>query len=321
MEGDEAQAEPVSIEPVDAGGAEESVTQEEAPQDDWSRSVARAREQIAEAGKESTGEPSGESPDAAPDAEKPAAAAAEATLSGEKLTPQQVLDRIQTLTSQGRENELTPSERGVLRRIRSEAVAAHQQEAEQETQFRDLFLDLDRKAKEEPETFVATLMQSEDGERLVRFYRQYQKDHPDISTDNPNGNGPEQPDKIRQEVAGKWFDDFDRGIESIATAAGIPGEKLTELYEKSAHPFNDYLPAVIDAIAEQKAEASREAIRAEERKAAQLEAQATYAGKTIVVPRVINGSGPGGKETSRPPSDPNKAFDWAARQAREQLAS
>lgn len=312
---------------TDAGGGAEASTPQSEP-DPFEAAVAEARSEIAgqesqeptpaDGEKPAEGEaksdategqstpPSDEGQPSAPPPEKPA-------------TPQSVLDRIRTLVDQGREKELSPVEQGILRKLEAKAIERRDAETTAEKQARDAFLALDALRVEDPGELARVFAEEP---RRAEFYKLYKAAHPDISVDNPEGNGQTDPTKVKQETVQTFFDQFDRAVEASWEKTGLPAEKLAELYEKASTPW-EYLDQTVEAMAEARAKDMLAKALPDERRAIELEVQARYTPKTIVTPRPANGMPNGTTPSSAPANNApfNDAFEDAARRAREQSAA
>ena len=259
---------------------------------------AQAREQSQESVKD--GEPEGQKPagESEEDAAKGEAESADDAGKPEK-TSQQVIDRIYSLVAQGREGELSPAERGVLNKIRQDAErkgreAAIQEQSEEQT-FREMFLALDAQAKEDPQNFVKMLLEEADGARKLSFYRAYKDSHPGVSVDNPDAPVGPNREAVERETYQKVFDRFGQEVDRVAAKAGVTAEALATLFEDAKDPWS-YLEGAVAAAITAAVERERPKIAAEERRAAELEAQAKWGAKTIIAPRTVTGSAVAPKE-------------------------
>ena len=207
------------------------------------------------------------------------------------VTAQSVLDRISTLVSQGREGDLSPREQGVLRKLRDDAVTSARAEAQEMESYKDLYLQLEATRVEDPVEFARQV--KENPERAT-FMQAFEAEYPEVTLENPNP-GARQPslDQVRNQAASKIFDDFDQVVRAMAAEAGVDNNAVEEARKGAAGPWS-YLTSVFTASVKAAVQKELPKIRAEERKAASLEAQAQYTGKTIVTPRVL-GSPASGK--------------------------
>ncbi|MBA2706346.1 MAG: hypothetical protein H0U59_00895 [Gemmatimonadaceae bacterium] len=236
------------------------------------------------------------------------------------VTEQGALQRIQTLVAQGREAELNAIERGVLNRIRSNI---HEETKQQET-FRDAYLDLLNKESEEPEAFTRWLREDAKGPDALTFMREYGRLHPDVSLEFPQGKAATpSPDQVRAEYRTEIGGQIEEMLEQVATDAGLPADTYARVKGESEGMGSFLGKVVTEAV---KAQVAKELprIQAEERKAAELQAQAQYANKTIVAPRTIGGA-PQDPRTARPSgngSTGDSQMDWreAFAEAQEELA-
>lgn len=228
----------------------------------------------------------------------------------ENRTTQGTLDRLNTLVSQGRIAELTPAERGLFNRIQQRAIDSHTAEQQQENEFKDLFLSLEAEAIDDPAAFASRLLADP---RLSAFHNAYKTAHPEVSVDTPDAKPAPDPRRIRSEIDSEYRTTIAEAVATIAEKAGLKAAELTVLREGASGPLS-HLDAVFTAAVKAGIEKERPALRAEERKAAALEAQAKYAGRTIVTPRTAGGlpkAAPGDGEAPRSFSTIGEAYKAA----------
>lgn len=252
-------------------------------EDAFERALASARdsEEEDEAGVED-GEP------AAP-AEADAAEEAPAEDAAKPADSQAVLDRVYQLWKLGREEELSPQERGILRRMELDATTRIQTQQAQEESFRELYLGLLAQKDEDPEAFAHFLQSDPKGEESLRFMKAYAAAHPDVTLDSPQAPVVKRADVYRDAVA-QAFDTVDTALSTVAGKYGLSDADLESAYEKSGNDFASYLDAIVSAAAKAEVERERPKIAKAEREAHAAELQAVRAKKTIITPRPLNGS-------------------------------
>lgn len=190
---------------------------------------------------------------------------------GDEPTTQGQLDRINSLVEQGRESELTPTERGVLRRLRERVEQQHQQE----TRFRDMYLQFER-MKEDPEAWTKFLDDHQQPDKVLAFMRAYKRDHPDVSLDNPDARPQPSAEQIRAQVEEEQTEALEGLVDQLAKAAGVEDE-LPSLRKEADGRHGALLSSITKTAIEKGVEKMRESVRREEREAAEREAQAKFA--------------------------------------------
>lgn len=279
---------------------------------------AAAKAELGEGSTEGDGAASEEgSPE--PPAQEPATGEAEGQPEGETEPPktepqtgQGALDRIQTLVREGRLAELDARERGLLDVVRGQLA----EEQKQEQKFRDFYLELLAKEDEDPVGFIQEMKKQP---RLVEFMNAYKAAHPDISLDNPDAphRGP-SPEAIREQVWAESVDAISKTIDQMATAAGVDAGSLATLRQQAGDKYGQYMLSAFDTAVKAGVEKMREAVRAEEREAAELEAQAKWAPKTIVTPRQVTGGAP---DPGKPGETGDVSMRAAFAEAKRELAN
>lgn len=280
---EETQAEAVN---QDSSSREGEERQPLSVEDAFTQARARLAEDRTQEGEDENGEQS---------ASQPGENAADSKTEEEQepepeptLTAQQQLDRINQLVKLGRESELSAQERGVLNRIRMEAREQIRQEAEQEDQFRELYVGLLAQEAEDPVEF-AKMLQGERGEQLLRFKKMYAQAHPDVTLDSPHTPVVKR-EEVRQQAFVEAFDTVDAAIGLAASKYGITEAAIEEVYTASQGDFSAYLDGIVAAAVKAEIERERPKIAKAEREAHKLELQAARANKTIVTPAPLNGS-------------------------------
>lgn len=315
MDTDEAVATP---EP-DVSAAVEESTPEASEQSSSSAEPTSMESALAEARAELASEESdtakGEDANASP--KPPATVDSEVTpqqpaetVSERKVTSQGELDRIQTLIAQGREAELDPAARGVLRKLEERVLAGQEKEAG----FRKLYLDFEAERLDDVDAFTDKVL---DDPAIAQFMRSYKAAHPGISLETPDAQ-PKQPNpqEVRAQVDAEYSDAVQQVASELCQKAGLDEVKIARLQAESGGKVGELLIRSFEAAVEARAEQMRPEIVRKEREAAELEAQAKYANKTIITPRAIGGVPvQGGK---RDPSEPFNMGD-AMREARAEL--
>lgn len=231
-------------------------------------------------------------------------------VSERKVTSQGELDRIQTLIAQGREAELDPAARGVLRKLEERVLAGQEKEAG----FRKLYLDFEAERLDDVDAFTDKVL-ADPG--IAQFMQDYKRKHPDISLENPNAQ-PKQPNpqEVRAQVDAEYADAVTQVAAELSTKAGLDAGQIAKIQAESGGKVGELLIRSFDAAVAAGVEKMRPEIARKEREAAELEAQAKYANKTIITPRSIGGVPVQGEKR-----DPSKPFDMgdAIREARAEL--
>lgn len=251
-------------------------------EDAFERALARAKDSEE---KEETGEGDGQ-PAAPVDS---AAEEATAEAAAKPADSQAVLDRVYQLWKQGREEELSPQERGILRRMELDATTRIQAQQAQEESFRELYLGLLAQKDEDPEAFAHFLQSDPKGEESLRFMKAYAAAHPDVTLDSPQAPVVKRADVYRDAVA-QAFDTVDTALATVAGKYGLTDADLESAYEKSGNDFASYLDAIVAAAAKAEVERERPKIAKAEREAHAAELQVVRAKKTIITPRPLNGA-------------------------------
>jgi len=228
-------------------------------------------------------------------------------------TAQGELDRIQTLIAQGREHELDPAARGVLRKL-EEGVLAKQQK---EDGFRKLYLDYETERFEDAEAFSDKML-ADPG--IAQFMQAYRRQHPGISLDNTTAQ-PRQPDpaEVRAQVDSEYVTAVTQVAEKLTRDHGVDEGTIARLQAESGGKVGDLLVRSFEAAVQAQVTKLTPEIARKEREAAELEAQAKYANKTIIVPRQINGL-PVDPKAAKDSSEPFSMRD-AFNQAKQEIAA
>lgn len=254
------------------------------------------------------------------------------------FTEQAALQRAIDLRRQGRENELSPEARGLLRKFEEdlEPVIAGKLKAREaeEAEFKKLFLHLDSLRLTDREAFDKEMdeIDPRSGTRAkLQFFYAYKDAHPEISAENPN---PEPRQKSVQEIYGEVASTYGKGFEQLVDAigrdGGIDAETMQQLkaeYRFGSHPDSGNLATfgakLITALAEAAAKPIVEKevakVREAERKAYDLQVQ-TLKNKGVETPRQLSGGTPDPRRKNAPGPGPISMAD-AVRAAKEQLAT
>lgn len=225
---------------------------------------------------------------------------------------QGTIDRIDTLVRQGRTDDLTPDERGIWEKLRSQASEAVRAEAEQEANFKKMFLEFDGYRRTDPAQWAAMI---EEDPRRAQFYKAYHEAHPGVSIDNPDGETARVPDtRARQEVDDQWRKGLGDTLGAVARESGISEARVVELANEAQGPFS-MVAAVVNEAVKARLEKERPQIVAAERDAAEKETQARWAKETLMAPPSMPGVPRSGvpEQSSALPSM-NEAFEQAKRQ-------
>lgn len=200
-----------------------------------------------------------------------------------KATPQGVLDRILSLIQEGREAELDPSSRGVLRKLEERSEARRQEDAN----YRKLYLGYESEKFEDPDSFVEKMIAEP---AIGQFMSAYKRQHPEISLENPTAQHREpSAAEVRAQVDVEYADAVTQTVSAIARTAGIDDGTVARLQAESGGRLGEFMARSFDEAVKVQAEKMRPEIARKEREAAELEAQARYANKTIITPRAVGG--------------------------------
>lgn len=259
--------------------------------DDGSQGEDQGAETSETARETATAEPDAKAEPEKTDTGERETGAEEATGEDDRTT-KGTLDRINSLVEQGRENELTPHERGVLRRLRERVEQQHQQE----TRFRDLYLQFERMKTEDPEGWTKFLDDHQQPDKVLAFMRAYKRDHPEVSLDNPDARPQPSAEQIRAQVEEEQTEALDGLVDQLAKAAGVE-EELPTLRKEADGRHGALISAITKTAIEKGVEKMRESVRREEREAAEREMQAKFAPR-METHRVL----PGVNGESRPPA-------------------
>lgn len=290
--------------------------------------AARESQQSSESAPDSEADGSGDSESAKPAQETP---------QQRLFTEQAAIQRALDLRRQGRESELSPEARGLLRKFEEEIMPAAEQRVrtrdKEETEFKNLFLHLDSLRLTDREAFDAEVdsINPDTGRRdKLAFYYAYKDAHPEISADNPNAEPPRKSEaQIYSDVAATYGKGFEGLIDAIGRDGGVDSETMQRLkaeYRFGAHPDSENLAtfgaklitALVEAGSKSHIEREVAKVREAERKAYQLELQRVK-GQQITTPRNL----PGGVRDPRKPVESHGPITMAeaVRQAKESLAN
>ncbi len=269
----------------------------------------------------------------APAAETPAPTGTRAKLYTEQAALQRALD----LRAQGREAELDPAARGLLRKFEQQVVTRHKAEEAEEAEFREMWLAMEATRLEDPAAFQALMdeVHPEAGRRAKQaFYYSYRDAHPDISLENPNpGTGAKQRSEheITAELVTTYGQGFEQTLDAIAEDAGLNPEAFKALkaeYQFGKHPDSGnlatFMAKVVTSVAEAMAAPIVEKEKAKIQKAEkaafdlQLQRYKTLAQQT---PRSMPAGVMDNRRRGTVQSDPSRPFSMkdALAAARESL--
>jgi hypothetical protein len=293
---------------IDAGGGEP--TQDERQPLSFDDAFAQAQEAANEPPPESTPEPA---TDGKPAAEPPAGAAQPSTpeppgqSERKPATVEAELDRIYTHIKNGSVDKLPPNLRGraqaIERDIATRAVTAHTEERQLMNGLKERYLQLELTRAEDPDEFNRLMWEGQQAPELRDFYDTFKREFPGVNLENTQFT-PRQPApaQVRNETAAEIFGDLDQAVRSMVSEAGLPEARVDELRKGAQGPWQ-YLASAFTESVKAAAEKDRGKIRAEEQKAAALEAQAKWSPKKIVVPRNLGqAAGAPARDTSRAPT-------------------
>lgn len=205
----------------------------------------------------------------APAVDDKASGEAPATPTGKTFTSVQgAIDHVVSLISQGRIAELPPEVRGQIQRVQENAVSAAAEKAEQEAYFNSEYVSLLELRNDDPEAYLERI-ESEEG--LADFVREYARQHPDVSLENPRPapRGKSEAD-IRTETSNEMGLRLSASLRALADEHGV--KNYEELTAQSQTTGAGMMVLVVDAAIKAGVEKQVEKIRAEERAAAEKEA-------------------------------------------------
>lgn len=210
------------------------------------------------------------------------------------------LQRILTLKQQGRLGELPPEARGVLKRleddIRTQAISIHREEEQREAEFKDLFLTNLALKETDPAAYVRLM---DDRPELSIFMDSYKKAHPEVTLDDPDARPRKSEEQLRSEIANTYAQGFEGFIDAVAEDGGLDPEaykKLKSEFQFGKHPDSGNLTtfgaklitSLAESMAEELAKKQVEKVKADEKKAYDLQLQ-KIRGEAAQTPRQLSG--------------------------------
>lgn len=254
-----------------------------------------------------------ESPETGGEPASPSSAEASAP---QPQSEQALIDRIATLTQQGRLNELPPQIRGQIQAIQRQAIEAEAERARWDETFLELYLENLALKEDDPGEFAGRLLDatalddgSTKGQSLQEFMTRFAKDHPEVTLDHPKF-GPKQKTEadLRAEIGGEVLELLDTTIAEFAQKAGV--KNYAEIRDSKQSTLA-ILEAVAEAAAEAKVATKIDAIRKAERAAALKEAMAEYGKGLPKLPVGAGRTGDPSKLPDKPVSSVAEAYDLA----------
>lgn len=233
------------------------------------------------------------------------------------------LQRILQLRKEGKVGELPPEAQGALRRledeIRQRAIAEHEARQKEEAEFRDLYLTNLALREHDPAAYAKVVS---DQPELALFMKAYEREHPEVTLDDPDARPRKTESQLAQEIAQAYGTGFEAMVDAIAEDGGLDAETIGKLkaeFKFGKHPDSMQLgtfgakliTAVAEAMAKDLAAKEVERVRAEERKAYDLQLQ-RLRGLGAQPPRQL----PGG--VSNPQSNGSKSGPVTMREALEE---
>lgn len=222
----------------------------------------------------------------------------------QRYTVQGALQLVREYRATGRDAEIPPEAMGMVRAFESDAIARHETERQQEISWRDAYVEQLALEATDPASALARIKADA---KLAPFMDAYAKAHPEVTLDNPDvmPRQQEDPAQVRQSIDGEYRSAMSEFVEALAEEHEIPIERMQDISKKGLGPFgamNDLIAVAIERGVE--AGIAKELPRriAEEAKAIRLEAQAQYAGRTIITPRFVPGGVPALNAPGRDPS-------------------
>ena len=173
------------------------------------------------------------------------------------------------------------------------------QEQAQEQHFRDLYVGYLTEEVEDPEAF-SKLMKSD--RRVYEFVTAYEKAHPDVTLENPQGVRSSDPARLRAEIDAEYVTVVSDMAEYLARENGV--SNFAEIRSASAGKVGALLQTTFNAAVEAAVQKALPARVAEERIAITQELTARFAQTRVTSPRVINGQPVNG--AANKPVDPDE---------------
>ncbi len=168
--------------------------------------------------------------------------------------------------------------------------------------LREEYLQLLALRSEDPEQFNHLMWDAQDSALRREFFDGFARSYPTVSLDAPQGKtSPPTPAAVQQNVYTEVFTDLNTACTAMATESGLPAMRVDELRAAAQGPWG-FLSSVFTEAVKASAEKQREAIRAEERKAAQQEATAHWSQQKVVTPRVLGVPAGSGTRRAGPPT-------------------
>lgn len=329
---------------TDSGSEDEVVldSQVETPESTDTGPISMA-EALAQAQAAAESPDASQPPEPAPDAVSDEGAGEGDSAAAETKTPETrrerlfsekaALQRAVDLVAQGREAELSPEARGILRKYEKQIIERHKADQADEEEFKDLWLTLEAARVEDPAEWARLTVEHPKAQENYRFYHAYKAAHPDISLDTPNPSARQRSESdIVAEVATAYGQGFEQTLDAIAEEAEIDPARYAALkaeFSFGKHPDSGNLATFMAKMVSATAEAmvkpllEKEAakIKAAERKAYDLQLQ-TYKQQAQQTPRSLP-AGVMDPRKAKTQTDPSRPFSLrdALAEAKEILAA
>lgn len=195
------------------------------------------------------------------------------------------LQRILQLRKDGKVGELPPEAQGVLRRleeeIRRSALAEHERQQKEEAEFKDFYLTNLALREHDPAAYAKVISAQPE---LALFMKAYETEHPEVTLDDPDARPRKTEGQMVKEIAQEYGAGFEAMIDAIAADGGLDPETIGKLkaeFKFGQHPDSMQLgtfgakliTAVAEVMAKDLAAKEVERVKAEERKAYDLQLQ------------------------------------------------
>lgn len=302
--------------PVDEAEVQETPPEESTDSPLSMEDAAEAARAILAEEQAPTEEPAPEPEETPPGEEKPP----------EPTPAQMPYSEAYRLWKSGRHSDVPADLRAHFQQVDADAANRAQVQAEQDREFRELYLGYLAMKEEDPAQFAELLMSQETtptgtpkGQAIREFMAAYARAHPDVSLDNPDAPTNRRGD-IAADARRQVFEAVDAGVAEFAKEAGLTDAELDQAFTDSKGNFSAFLKQATAAAIKKGVAAEVERLRPElekeNRQAATLEAQQ----------KIVNGAPAAARRFasgSTSPRRPVPADDWTAalQRAKERVSS
>lgn len=249
------------------------------------------------------------------------------------FTEKAALQRALDFQAQGREAELSPEARGILRKYEKQIIERHETRRSEDEEFKDLWLQLEAARVEDPAEWARLTVEHPKAREHFEFYHSYRLAHPEVSLDTPNPSAKQRSEQdILAEVATAYGQGFEQTLDAIADEADIDPAKYQALkaeFSFGKHPDSanlaTFMAKMVSTVAEAMVKPLLEKevakVKAAEKKAYDLQLQ-TYKTQAQQTPRSMP-AGVMDPRKARTQADPSRPFSLrdALAEAKEALAA